>query len=170
MRLFIAIQPDKEFRSALRAVQNELRRRGVEGNYTRVENLHLTLAFIGEYPDPNAVLEAMEKVSFEPFTLRLAGLGAFGDLWWAGLEDCGGLDALVRRLHHALAEKEIPFDRKAFRPHITMVRKPSFRRDPRLETLVVPEAEMTVGRISLMLSTRGKNCMIYTELGGVPAA
>ena len=99
MRLFIAIQPDKEFRSALRAVQNELRRRGVEGNYTRVENLHLTLAFIGEYPDPNAVLEAMEKVSFDPFTLRLAGLGAFGDLWWAGLEDSGGLDALVRRLH-----------------------------------------------------------------------
>ena len=115
-----------------------------------MENLHLTLAFIGEYPDPNAVLEAMEKVSFEPFTLRLAGLGAFGDLWWAGLEDSGGLDALVRRLHHALAEKEIPFDRKAFRPHITMVRKPSFRRDPRLETLAVPEAEMTVGRISLM--------------------
>ena len=30
MRLFITIQPDKEFRSALRAVQNELRRRGVE--------------------------------------------------------------------------------------------------------------------------------------------
>ena len=50
-----------------------------------------------------------------------------------------------------------------------MVRKPSFRRDPRLETLAVPEAEMTVGRISLMLSTRGKNCMIYTELGSVTA-
>ena len=67
MRLFIAIQPDRQMKDALRAVQNELRRRGVEGNYTRAENLHLTLAFIGEYPDPDAVLEAMGKLKFEPF-------------------------------------------------------------------------------------------------------
>ena len=169
MRLFVAIQFDKCMKDALRGVQNELRRRGVEGNFTKGDNLHLTLVFIGEYQDPEAVLEAMESVRFEPFELRLGGLGSFGDTWWAGLEASAELDALVRRLHHALAEKEIPFDRKAFRPHITMVRKPSFRRDPRLETLAVPEAEMTVGRISLMLSTRGKNCMIYTELGSVLA-
>ena len=170
MRLFIAIQPDKEFRSALRAVQNELRRQGVEGNYTRVENLHLTLAFIGEYPDPNAVLEAMEKVSFEPFTLRLAGLGAFGDLWWAGLEGSGNLEALARQLRRTLAEAAIPFDRKSFRPHVTLIRQARYRNDPRLDSIAVPQARMTVERISLMLSTRGKNGMIYTELGGVPAA
>lgn len=169
MRLFIAILLDKNVKDALRGVQNEMRRRGVEGNFTRGDNLHLTLAFIGEYPDPDAVLDAMESVCFEPFELRLGGLGSFGELWWAGLEGSGELDALVRRLHHALAEKEIPFDRKAFRPHVTLVRRPSFRCDPHLETLTAPEAEMTVGHISLMLSTRGKNCMIYTELGSVSA-
>ena len=169
MRLFIAILLDKNVKDALRGVQNEMRRRGVEGNFTRGDNLHLTLTFIGEYPDPDAVLDAMESVCFEPFELRLGGLGSFGELWWAGLEGSGELDALVRRLHHALAEKEIPFDRKAFRPHVTLVRRPSFPRDPHLETLTVPEAEMTVGHISLMLSTRGKNCMIYTELGSVSA-
>ncbi len=169
MRLFSARLPDKELKGALRSVQNELRRRGVEGNYTRGDNLHLTLAFIGDYPDPEAVLDAMEGVCFEPLPLKLSGVGAFGDTWWAGLEASAELDALVRRLHHALAEKEIPFDRKAFRPHVTLIRKPSFRRDPRLETLSVPAAETAVGRISLMLSTRGKNCMIYTELGSVSA-
>lgn len=156
-------------RDALRAVQNELRRRGVEGNYTRVENLHLTLAFIGEYHDPDAVLEAMAGADFEPFTLKLAGLGAFGELWWAGLEESAELDALVRRLRRALADASIPFDRKAFRPHVTIIRKPTYKNDPRLGSLAVPQAETTVGRISLMLSTRGKNGMIYTELGSVPA-
>ena len=169
MRLFIAILLDKNVKDALRSVQNELRRRGVEGNFPRGDNLHLTLAFIGDYPDGDAVLDAMQGVCFEPFELRLHGLGSFGDTWWAGLEASAELDALVRRLHHALAEKEIPFDRKAFRPHITLVRKPSFRRDPRLETMEVPAEGMSVGRISLMLSTRGKNCMIYTELGSVSA-
>lgn len=169
MRLFIAIQPDSEVRNALRGVQNELRRRGVEGNYTKVENLHLTLAFIGEYPDPDAVLDAMEQVRFKGFSLHLSELGAFGDVWWTGMEGGDELDALVRRLRRALAEKGIPFDRKAFRAHVTLIRKPSYRSDPRLETMVVPQTEMAVERISLMLSTRGKNGMIYTELGSVPA-
>ncbi|MBR0207874.1 MAG: RNA 2',3'-cyclic phosphodiesterase [Oscillospiraceae bacterium] len=167
MRLFIAILLDKNVRDGLRGMQNELRRRGVEGNYTRAENLHLTLAFIGEYPNPDAVLDAMALARFEPFALRLGGAGSFGDTWWAGLEANEELDALVRRLRRALADKGIPFDRKPFRAHVTLIRKPSFRRDPQMETLPVTETEMTVGRISLMLSTRGKNGMFYTELGSV---
>ena len=169
MRLFVAILLDNTVKDALRDVQNQMRRRGVEGNYTRAENLHLTLAFIGDYPDPDAVLGALESVSFTPFALRLAGLGSFGELWWAGLEGSGELDSLARRLRRALANAQIPFDRKAFRPHITLIRKPVFRRDPQLDTLACPETEMRVERVSLMLSTRGKSGMIYTELGSVPA-
>ena len=169
MRLFIAIPMEGEVKNALRAAQNELRRRGVEGNYTRPENLHLTLAFIGEYPDPDAVTEALAALSFRPFTLRLDALGSFGELWWAGLDAPEELDRLVSRIRRALSEKDIPFDRKSFRPHITLIRKPSFRADPRLETLRIPEAEMRAEKVSLMLSTRGKNGMIYTELSSFPA-
>ena len=123
MRLFLAILPDPDMRDALCAVQHELRRRGVEGNFTRPENLHLTLAFIGDYPDPDAVLEALSELRFEPFSLALDGLGAFGELWWAGLRGNEALDALVRRLRRALAEAGIPFDRKRFSAHITLARQ-----------------------------------------------
>ncbi len=170
MRLFIAVPMEGEIKNALRGVQNELRRRGVEGNYTRPENLHLTLAFIGEYPEPDAVLDAMQALRFEPFTLRLRGMGAFGELWWAGLEESDQLTALARRLRRLLAENAIPFDRKAFRAHLTLIRKPSYQSDPHIETLAVPGAEMRVGRVCLMLSTRGKSGMIYTELGSISAA
>ena len=170
MRLFVAVQLDKKMKDALRSVQNEMRRRGVEGNYTRPENLHLTLAFIGDYPDPDTVLEAMEDLRFQPFDLELKGLGSFGELWWAGLEGSGNLEALARQLRRTLAEAAIPFDRKSFRPHVTLIRQARYRNDPRLDSIAVPQARMTVERISLMLSTRGKNGMIYTELGGVPAA
>ena len=160
MRLFVAVQLDKKMKDALRSVQNEMRRRGVEGNYTRPESLHLTLAFIGDYPD----------LRFRPFELGLKGLGTFGELWWAGLEGSGNLEALARQLRRTLAEAAIPFDRKSFRPHVTLIRQARYRNDPRLDSIAVPQARMTVERISLMLSTRGKNGMIYTELGGVPAA
>ena len=79
------------------------------------------------------------------------------------------LSTLARRLRRALAENDIPFDRKRFTPHITLVRRPVYQRDPRLGTMAIPPAAMEADRISLMLSTRGKSGMIYTELGAVEA-
>ena len=167
MRLFLAILPDPDMRDALCAVQHELRRRGVEGNFTRPENLHLTLAFIGDYPDPDAVLEALSELRFEPFSLALDGLGAFGELWWAGLRGNEALDALVRRLRRALGDAGIPFDRKSFLPHITLVRRGSFNGKP--PAVDVSPAGMTVDHFSLMRSDRTKSGMVYTEIGRVLA-
>ena len=46
MRLFIAIQLSDGIRNSLSAVHTHLRDHGVRGNYTKIENLHLTLAFM----------------------------------------------------------------------------------------------------------------------------
>lgn len=166
MRLFIAIPPDDAVRRGLIRLQDALRRQGMGGNFTPPENLHLTLAFLGEYHDPDRVLEIMEDVSFRPFPLRLEGFGHFGALWWAGLAPNGELSSCVRSLRHALADGKIPFDRKKFTPHITLVRRAVTERD-RLPAVSVPPVEMTAGRIALLRSDRGKNGMIYTELGAV---
>jgi len=168
MRLFIAIRLSADIRTALARMQADMRRRGVRGNYTDPENLHLTLAFLGEYPDPETVLDAIETVRFEPFSLRLEGLGHFGDLWWAGLSRSEDLTACVKRLRRALAEADIPFDRKKFTPHITLLRRAVWDERAGLPAASVPDRTMDVTHISLMRSDRGRNGMIYTELGRVP--
>lgn len=160
MRLFIAIQLSDAMRRALTDMQADLRRQNVRGNYTPPENLHLTLAFIGEYADPEAVVEALPML--ESFDLRLEGVGAFQDLWWAGVERSDLLSDYVKRLRRALSDAGIPFDRKRFSPHITLVRRAEGR-----PALQVPPAAMTVRRVSLMRSDRGKSGMIYTEIGGI---
>ena len=73
------------------------------------------------------------------------------------------------RMHRALGDAGIPFDRKSFLPHITLVRKAQLRRGTKLGELPLPAAETRAARVSLMLSTRGKSGMIYTELGAVGA-
>lgn len=165
MRLFIAIELSDPMKSALTEVQNALRRQGVRGNYTRRENLHLTLAFLGEYNDPETVVQGMGEVPFRPFPLTLKGFGCFGTLYWAGVEPSDALTALVRRLRRVLAEREIPFDRKRFSPHITLLRKAVTNAGlPRIQ---VPAEGMEVARISLMRSDRGRKGMIYTEIGSI---
>ena len=168
MRLFIAIPLGGALRAAVLDAQEAFRRYGVTGSYTRPENLHLTLAFIGEYPDPDAVLDVLCAVPFRPFELRLSGVGAFGDLWWLGLERSPGLEACVRRLRRALAEAGIPFDGKRFSPHVTLVRR-AISGPAGMPGVRVPAAEMTVDHIALMRSDRGRDGMIYTELGRGPA-
>ena len=169
MRLFIAMEQSDPMKDALEQMQDEMRRRNVRGNYTPRGNLHLTLAFIGEYADPDAVLDAMEAVPFSPFPLRLEGFGHFGDLWWTGLSGSDALTAYVRRLRRGLAEAAIPFDRKKFTPHITLVRRAVWDGRLGLPATFVPDASMEVRRVSLMRSDRGRSGMIYTELGSISA-
>lgn len=163
MRLFVAIRLSDDLRQAVCRVQETLLRQGVRGNYTPEENLHLTLAFIGEYNDPEVVLDAIESVPFSPFELSLDGLGAFGDLWWIGLERSQALQDYVRRLRHALAEAGIPFDKKRFSPHITVLRRADGDL-AKLRGIAVDRVGMTAGHASLMRSDRGKRGMIYTEI------
>ena len=106
----------------------------------------------------------MQAVPFRPFELALEGYGNFGDLWWVGMQKSDALLSYVRRLRHALADADIPYDRKKFSPHITLVRKASFIMKPEL---VIPPTGMTVDHISLFRSDRGKNGMIYAELGDI---
>ena len=74
MRLFTAIQPSPGFRAALEDLQQRLREAGVTGRYREPDGLHLTLAFIGEWPeDITELLPAVRK----PFSVTLSHLGIF---------------------------------------------------------------------------------------------
>ena len=161
MRLFIAIKLNSELRNALTDVQQRLIRRGIRGNYTNTDNLHITLAFIGEYDEPDFVTEVISEVPFSPFPISLSALGHFGDLWWVGIRDNAELASYVKRLHQALSEAGIPFDKKKFSPHITLIRKAIGT----LPAVSVPKAAMNVDHISLMCSKHGPKGMIYTEIG-----
>jgi len=98
MRLFIAIKFNSEIKNALLSMQEQLKRANIRGNYTKPENLHLTLAFIGEYGDPDYVLETLEQVKFKPFELALDGVGSFGDI--VGVIEEEGGDLFVPRQDH----------------------------------------------------------------------
>ena len=167
MRLFIAIRLSDEIKAGLSSVQSFLKNHGVRGNFTKLENLHLTLAFIGEYADPERVLDAMRSIPFEPFQIRLEGFGSFGALYWCGLGESAALSAYAKRLRRALAESGIPFDRKKFSPHITLIRRASFDKSRGFPGVAVPDISMKAGRVSLMRSDRAKGGMIYMEIGQV---
>ena len=169
MRLFIAIILDENMTDALIEMQDDLIRSGIKGHFTRPENLHMTLAFIGENDEPEKIEEIMRDVPLRSFSITVSGTRRFKDMVFANVLDNPDLHDYVKRLRRALSDNDIDFDRKKFMSHITLVRRASGNREFPIQTDAEIEETMRVKGISLMKSEQGKHGMIYTEIGYVRA-
>ncbi len=169
MRLFIAICFDENMLDSLVEIQDDLVRSGVKGNYTPRENLHMTLAFIGEYDDPEQIEEVMRNVPLRSFSVKLSGYQPFKDMFFANFEENENLRDYVKRLRNALLEEEIPFDRKKFLPHVTLIRRADCTKGKAFLPEFQESEPMRVSGISLMKAEQGRHGMVYTEIGYVRA-
>lgn len=160
MRLFVAVALTDEMKSEIMKMMHGLKKQGVRGNYTPLQNLHLTLAFIGEVQDAAAVKAALSEVKVKKFRLSLTEPGTFGDLLWIGLKGNQALSAAVKSVREALDAAGIPYDRKKYVPHITVVRK----MNGNWKKVPAPKGEMTAARISLMKSEEKNGKRVYTEI------
>ena len=162
--MFVAVQPSPGFMKALEELQERLRVSGADGRYRDPSGLHLTLAFIGEWPENIAgLLPAVRK----PFPITLSHTGIFpkANVLWAGIRPSEELELLAGRVRQRLEENGIPFDRKDFCPHITLARKPVLPEQALLRKITVPPVSMTVEEICLYRSDRGEKGMEYTVIG-----
>ena len=164
MRLFISINFNDNTRAQLLALRDELRSRSTSGRFTTPENLHLTLAFIGEVsPKKVEKIEAiLETVTFEPFEAVVNKLGSFsrGTLWYAGLREDKPLMMLRREITYKLALCGFEMDGRKYSPHITLGREIVTDTEP---WQIEPFGEIVVS-IELMKSERINGKMVYTAI------
>ena len=167
MRLFVAIHFSPSVKESLLHAQNVLRRQG-SGNFTRPENLHLTLAFIGETDRLDAAIRAVSSLTQPSFAVKLREIGRFGDLYWVGVEENSALNSLQKQVSSALRTEGFTLEKRAFRPHLTLCRQYRPRQALRLHevsaALGMPQCRIT--RVSLMESSRQQGKLVYTERYG----
>jgi len=132
-RLFMGITFSDEVADALVADQASLAPHLRTGRMSTRENLHLTLAFLGDV-DVDAEKRAREAMSFtalkgHPLELALGELGFFDHhnrlMIWRGITPGKGLDdliALQTRLVRELTSRDVAVEARPYRPHITLAR------------------------------------------------
>jgi 2'-5' RNA ligase len=173
MRLFIAVNFDEAVKRQLLEIQAQLRSQCLRGNFTRAENLHLTLAFLGETPEEKlpSLPEIINDVRSlpEPIDLSFTHTGCFThshkELWWIGAdENSPGLSHL-KAIHEGLIKRltgaGFYADSRPFSPHITLGRE--IKHSQRIN-LNCNEVKIKVDRISLMKSEHIGRILTYTEL------
>ncbi len=162
-RLFLAIRFNDKVKRTLVDIQNALKAKGVKGNFCPDGNLHMTLAFIGENDDLPTIQKAVSKVTFKPFSMTLDRLGTFptkAGVIWCGVKEREPVTTLSLQLRERLEAHGIPFSSVAFYPHISLVQHPS----QRVTDMEIPEATITVERVSVMKSERIHGELIYAEI------
>ena len=135
MRLFVALEIPSAVRTNFAALINDLR--ALDGKspakkprWTRPENLHVTLKFIGNVvPEKlHGIRAALAGVRSErPLELCFRGLGFFPDgkrprVVWAGVVGSQNLGALAADVDRSLAGLGVPSEQRAFIPHLTLAR------------------------------------------------
>ena len=166
MRLFVAIELDEPFRNHLLKLQDSLRSVVPQVSYTKPQNLHLTLKFIGDFDEKKvpALCDALGAVARGgEFPLRSTGLDLLPEhgpirIIAAAVDGDDKLPALQTAIEDACATQEIPRENRRFRAHITLARaRNALPRSvrPKLVEQFPPAkpGEMQVRRFALMLST-----------------
>lgn len=125
MRAFLALDLPEPMRRPLTRLQAGL---GV-GRVVPEENLHLTLAFLGDVTDGVAeeVAEALDGARMPGVTLALSGLELFGGRRPAVLAvgaTGAGLEPLHAKVMRVARVAGVDLRRERFRPHVTIARFP----------------------------------------------
>jgi 2'-5' RNA ligase len=179
-RTFIAIDPGKDIRNRLVALQEQLAKTGTEVKWVEPENLHVTLLFLGEVDERdlpavcNAVSEAAAGCLAFPMSVERAS--CFGSprrprTLWVGVGEgtqatCALHDALERPLLELGCYRR---EERQYTPHITIGRVKSDRPTDKLAAALAKNAgwqggETLVREVLVMGSELTPQGPIYTVL------
>lgn len=125
MRTFIAIPVPKEIREKIYKVSKEFEDEGIK--LVEEENLHLTLAFLGELKEQRVeeVKREISKIKAKKFELSLKGVATFPGflrvIFVNASSKANELETLHKEVVKALKNLGLIFDER-FSPHITIAR------------------------------------------------
>jgi len=121
IRTFISVDIPRRIQREIKKLQDELP--GFEGKRTELENLHLTLKFLGEVDEEKIeeIKKRLRDVKFEKFDTKIGGVGVFSPKFvkivWVHLKNCNRLQKVIDEALSGMFEKE-----RRFMSHLTIAR------------------------------------------------
>ena len=167
LRLFFALWPGDDARRELGRWARSLHEL-CTGRRVPTEKLHITLAFIGQIDAGrfDDIVAAARSVQPQRFTLRMdrPGYWTHNHIAWLGSSEVPPeLAGMVGDLRAVLAQAGVPFDPKAFAPHVTLVRE---ARPPREELPTLLPVEWPVNGFTLISTERDEHGPYYRIAAG----
>ena len=178
-RVFCAIDLPTDLKQKLAIHIEQLKKdTGVKAGWTRPENIHLTIKFLGNIPvaDVKKLSQAAAGAvkSLAPFKLTAEHCGAFSThgpprVLWIGITDASAqLARLYEHLDEECAAADFPKEARPFHPHLTLARIRHTANARSLgaahRALDFPVTEFAVNELLVIRSELGKDGSKYTTV------
>ncbi len=176
MRAFLALTIPDDVAAALVSMQPAI----PFGRPVPQENLHLTLAFLDDAPDPalQDLHDRMTAFRAAPVAVRFTGLDSFTEaergLIFAAVDRTAPLQALHDRVASVCRQAGLDLPRRRFRPHVTLMRanrRPDGPARDRLAGALGPRPDLpgfTASAITLYESTLSSRGAVHDPLASYP--
>jgi 2'-5' RNA ligase len=128
MRLFVALTPPADVVAELQAMVAALRELEPELRWSRPEQWHLTLAFLGEVGDESRdeLARRLGRAAgrYSPLSVSFGGGGRFGHrvLWTRVHGERDRLRRLADSVRAAARRSGLATEQRPYRPHLTLAR------------------------------------------------
>lgn len=131
MRIFVALELPDRVKDNLERSSRQFAEFANGGNFVPRENFHLTLHFLGnvEPSDLIYVQGAMDGIKDLPapeLAVTQFAMQRTGDIVWAKIRQSAALTDLHDSLGSLLEQNGFETEHRAYRPHVTVIRKKSF--------------------------------------------
>jgi 2'-5' RNA ligase len=171
MRLFTAINFNKDIKDKIWKAVSLLKEESISGNFTLYDNLHLTLIFLGEIRESamGDIKKIIDNIESSSFTLTINGVGKFkragGDIFFLSLQKSQELIRLHSELMN-LRSLGIFVEEREYTPHLTLGREVVMKNGFDTEKFIkeIPEITVEVKSVELMKSERIKGVLTYTPV------
>lgn len=140
IRSFLAFELPLEIKNIVARVSGELRQSTLNARWVKVDNIHITLVFMGnvETEDIPEMGKGVQDVcqTTHPFDISLKGIGCFPNkhkprVLWLGLDgDLEQMSTFRDALQKHLAGFGIKEEKRKFKPHLTLGR---FRKPKKMD-------------------------------------
>jgi 2'-5' RNA ligase len=172
MRLFISVNLEGQLLGLFFKKVEELKEHSIRGRFPHPGNMHITVVFLGETENVEAIKQAMDRISAHPFELKFKKISKFTregrETYFVSLRRNSMLQYINEQLTASLREAGFETDKRKYTPHLTIGRNVVFNLDFDFEEFSKEVAEMKarmkVEKISLMKSERVEGKQKYTEI------
>jgi 2'-5' RNA ligase len=138
MRLFLALDLPDEIRTRISLFLDGVRPFAPDARWMHPDSLHITLKFIGEYPDTalDQLKHSVSTIAAPPPQIHFRGYGFFptprsARVFWIGMDAGPELTALASAIDGITATLGIPKEDRPYSPHLTLARGKGGSASPR---------------------------------------
>jgi RNA 2',3'-cyclic 3'-phosphodiesterase len=187
LRTFVALEMpvaiEDQLSNVIATLKADLKEMPVR--WVAVENIHLTLKFIGETSEENvqqvsSLVEQCAK-NVESFDLQLKGFGVFPDtrrplVLWVGVSAPENLATLQQKIENGLARLGYPVEDRPFNPHLTIGRVRRGTGGPDAKRIMaamdahktISSDPVLINSVTLFQSVLNRSGSVYNRLFSAP--